>query len=73
MNITIPIRQASGMHDFILREKKPVLWHIYFHKLQNGNFNARTITFETNMVWLQQQIQLGRIYLPMEAIISEKS
>lgn len=73
MKINIDTKQVTHLTDFRHMNGSLMAYQMYFHQLENGNFNARTVTPQTNTEWLKSQIRVGRIYLPQEGIQVENN
>ena len=70
MKVLVTTKQAKSMEDFhheeILRIYLP-----YFLRLPNGYLNLRVITKLTNLKWLENEINQGNVYIPIEKITAE--
>lgn len=70
--ILINAKQVTDSRQFKWGLDYIIPYQVYFHMLQNGDFNCRVITAETNEKWLEQEIRNRRIYLPAETIKAER-
>lgn len=71
--LTIETKEVKNIREFIWELDRIRPHQVYFQKLFNGDFIARVITLSTNEVWLENEIKLKRIHLPLKVTFAEPS
>lgn len=71
LNISVSCQRAKSLHQFRTKLGRNY-GMLYFHEL-HGKYKLRTVGKDTEVEWLKQEIEAGRIYIPKAKITAEKS
>lgn len=72
MKLDLDLKQAESMKDFIQRpDGSLVNYQPYFHQITPEKLHLRVVTPESNLKWLEGEVDKGKVQLISEIIIAE--